>query len=149
MTHLSLSSSWSSHWVNYFYFFPQWLLGNVKRQMCVQSACLKLKQIHYRVNSVTPLHTISERLHHTLTSNISLKMGSTPKPEIEIQFTEAPEAWLYHFFSGLWGVLWHFSLYHSYGQDLEKILPLKLIWTQEWKHWLSIMVTMIFLIYLK
>ena len=43
-----------SLWVNYFYiFFLQWFWRNVKRQMCAQSAFLKLKHVLYRVYSDT------------------------------------------------------------------------------------------------
>lgn len=47
-------------------FFSPVVLRNVKRRMCAQSATLKQKH----VISVTPMHIISERLHHTLTNNI-------------------------------------------------------------------------------
>lgn len=131
-----LALSWFYHWVNYIRpFFPQWFWGNVKRQMCAQPTFLKGKHILYSVNSVTPFHIISERLHHALTSNIQLRVGSKSKPEIEIQFTDTLEVWMYHFFSCIIGSFVA-PLYHGYGQDLEKVLPLNLVWTQERKHWL-------------
>ena len=47
VTHLSLPLSWSCHYglTTSIHIFPQWFWRNVKRQMCAQSAFLKLKHI--------------------------------------------------------------------------------------------------------